>query len=220
MVKSARREWIEAILIAVILALFIRTFFIQAFKIPSGSMIPTLKPGDKIFVLKFLYGPRLPFSSLRLPMLVELKRSDVIVFVYPGSAHSRTFSAFKNYIDDEGLGPLYKRIFLFLKDTQPKDYIKRLIGLAQETVEIRNGDIYINGSIVDESSIRRGIYFNEGPFGQVGQTLRVPSDSYYCLGDNSASSRDSRYWGFVNKRYLIGKAVFIWWPLNRIGFIK
>jgi signal peptidase I len=218
--KSSRREWIEAIFIAVLLAFFIRTFFVQAFKIPSGSMMPILKPGDRILVNKLFYGPIIPILDLKLPSLKEPKRSDVIVFIYPASAHSRTFTAFKRYIDDENLGPMYRRLITFFRETQVKDYIKRLIGLPQELVEIKNGTIYINARSVQEDQIRRNIYLNEGPFGQIGQQMRVPTDSYYCLGDNSGSSRDSRYWGFVNKRYLIGKAFFIYWPIQRMGFIR
>ncbi len=218
--KSVLREWAEAIVIAFLLAMFIRTFFIQAFKIPSGSMIPTLKPGDRILVNKLFYGPHIPIINLKLPILVQPKRAEVIVFVYPESANQRTFVNFRHYVDDDSLGPVYMRLIKFLKDTQAKDYIKRLVGLPKEAVEIRNGDIYINGRISENSQIRKGVYFNEGPYGAAGQKIQVPADSYYCLGDNSAASRDSRYWGFVNKKYLIGKAVLVYWPLNRIRFIK
>src|SRR3989338_8499272 len=82
-VKSQVREWVESIVIAIVLALFIRAFIIQAFKIPSGSMIPTFEIGDRIFVNKFLYGARIPFTNFRLPAVREPKRGDIIVFVSP-----------------------------------------------------------------------------------------------------------------------------------------
>lgn len=219
-VKSSFREWVEAILIAFLLAMFIRTFFVQAFKIPSGSMIPTLLPGDRILVNKFLYGPQIPLLDVKLPMLKNPQRGDVIVFVYPESAGKRNLSSLKKYIDDESAGSIFKRLFLFFRDTASKDYIKRLIGLPGETIEIRNGDIYINDHLADNSQIRKGIYLNEGAYGQPEQIVAVDKDSYYCLGDNSSSSRDSRYWGFVNKKYLIGKAILIYWPVNRMRIIK
>ena len=218
--KSSFREWTEAIVIAFLLAMFIRTFFLQAFKIPSGSMIPTLLPGDRILVNKFSYGPQIPFLDAKLPMLKNPERGDVIVFVYPESAGKRNFAGFRHYLDDESLGSVFKRLFLFFRDTSSKDYIKRLIGLPNENVEIRNGDIYINNHLVDNSQIRKGIYLNEGPYGQPEQIINVAKDSYYCLGDNSSSSRDSRYWGFVDKKYLIGKAMLIYWPVNRMRIIK
>lgn len=219
-IKPWIKEWVEAIVIALIFSLVIRTFFIQAFKIPTGSMIPTLRPGDRIMVNKLFFGPRIPLLGLRLPMLRKPARSDVIVFVYPESANKRNFKAFKRYIDDERRGPVHSRVWAFLKETQSKDYIKRLIGLPGETVEIRDGDIYINGQLSDSSQIRKVLYFNEGAYGGEGQVVEISEDSYYCLGDNSSSSRDSRYWGFVNKEFLIGKAFLVYWPLNRIRIIR
>lgn len=207
-------------MIAFLLAMFIRTFFIQAFKIPSGSMIPTLLPGDRIMVTKFLYGPQIPIVDIKLPMLKSPQRGDVIVFVYPESANKRNFSSLRHYLDDDSLGSVFKRIFIFFKETAATDYIKRLIGLPGETVEIRNGDIYIDGKPVDNNKLRNWVYLNEGPYGQVDHYVTVPEKAYYCLGDNSGSSRDSRYWGFVDEKYLIGKAVLIYWPLNRIRIIR
>ncbi|MBU2541910.1 MAG: signal peptidase I [Candidatus Omnitrophica bacterium] len=219
-VKSARREWIEAIIIAFILALIIRTFLLQAFKIPSGSMIPTLRPGDRILVNKLFYGPKIPFLGARLPRLKELKRGEVIVFIYPPSAGKRNFESFKQYLNDETSGLLYRRMLSFFKDTRSKSYIKRLIGLPGEAVQIKNGDIYINDELVENSRIRANTYFNEGPYGGADRIVDIPDNSYYCLGDNSSSSRDSRYWGFVNERFLTGKAFLIYWPLNRMRIIR
>ncbi len=188
-VKSQAREWAESIIIAVILAFLIRTFVVQAFKIPSGSMIPTFKIGDRIFVNKFIYGAKIPFTDFRLPAVRQPKRGDIIVFVS---------------IEDP-----------------KKDFVKRLIATEGETVEIRDGKIYMDDKVIDSpSSIQSVYYYNAGDYGKEGQIIKIPKDSYYALGDNSASSRDSRYWGFVPKNNLIGKAILIYWPLHRIKIIK
>ena len=188
-VRSQIREWVESIVIAVILALFIRAFIVQAFKIPSGSMIPTFEIGDRIFVNKFLYGARIPFTDLRLPAVRQPKRGDIIVFVSP--------------------------------EVPKKDFVKRLIGLGGETLEIKDGGVYINSRPINNPSTTRPIYYyNRGDYGKVGEPITVPKGSYYALGDNSASSRDSRYWGFVPKKNLIGKAVLIYWPIHRMRLIR
>ena len=187
--KSQVREWTESILIALVLALIIRTFVVQAFKIPSGSMIPTFNIGDRIFVNKFIYGAKIPFTDIRLPALREPKRGDIIVFISP----------------EDG----------------KKDFVKRLIAVEGQTVEIRDGKIYIDGKLVEEpASVRSVYYYNAGDYGKERTFVKVPKDSYFALGDNSASSRDSRYWGFVPKKNLLGKVIFIYWPLHRMKVIK
>ena len=187
--KSEIREWTESIVIALILALLIRTFVIQAFKIPSGSMIPTFEIGDRIFVSKFIYGARLPFTKIRLPALRQPHRGDIVVFVSP--------------------------------ETPKKDFVKRLIALEGETVEIKNGSILINGKdIYGPTSVKSNYYYNRGDYGKDGMAVTVPEGFYFTLGDNSANSRDSRYWGFVPKKNLIGKAVFLYWPIQRIRIIR
>lgn len=185
--KSVAREWIESIIIAFILAMFIRTFIVQAYKIPSGSMQPGLMVGDRILVNKFIYGAKIPFTNLRLPALREPERGDVIVFIYP---------------KDPG-----------------RDFIKRLIAKEGETVQIKYGKVHVNGNALNNPTFARR-YYNRGPFGQEGKIIVVPKDSYYVLGDNSASSEDSRYWGFVPENNLLGKAFFIYWPPHRIRIIK
>jgi signal peptidase I len=182
------REWGESILIAVILALLIRAFIIQAFKIPSGSMIPTFEIGDRIFVSKFIYGARIPFTDIRLPAVRQPARGDIVVFKST--------------------------------ETPKKDFVKRLIAIDGETIEIKDGNIYINGEITDEPKVRSISYYNAGAYGKEGVPITIPKDSYYVLGDNSANSRDSRYWGFVPKRNLIGKAILIYWPIHRMRIIK
>ena len=188
--KSELREWVESIFIAFVIAIVLQTFVVQAFKIPSGSMIPTFNIGDRIFVNKFLYCARVPFVNIRLPGMNvrQPKRGDIIVFQSP--------------------------------EDPKKDFVKMLIAVGGEIVEIKDGAILVNGKRVNEPSIRRGSYYNAGDFGKEAQAVIVPQGCYYALGDNSANSRDSRYWGFVPKANLIGKAVCIYWPLNRIKAIK
>lgn len=186
--KSMFREWVESAVFAFILFLLIRTFVVQAFRIPTGSMRPTLKEGDMLLVSKFWYGVKVPFTDIIFPGVSRPQRGDVAVFLYP--------------VDKK------------------RDFIKRLIGLSGEAVEIRDGKIYIDGIIVDDSKISSKFYYNRGKYAVAGKKIYVPEDSYFVLGDNSASSHDSRYWGFVPNKYLIGKAFIIYWPPNRIRLIK
>jgi len=186
--KSVIRDWVESIIVAFILAMIIRTFVVQAFKIPTGSMRMTLIEGDLILVNKFIYGAKIPFTRLRLPAMRQPKRGDVIVFIYP--------------------------------EDKKKDFIKRLVGLPGETVEIKGGSIYINGKSIQESIFNQIYYYNRGDLGLEGQKILIPKDCYFVLGDNSASSKDSRFWGFVPKDNLLGKALIIYWPLNRIRLLK
>jgi signal peptidase I len=213
--KSAIKEWVESVLIALVLAIFIRTYFIQPFKIPSGSMRMTLVEGDHLFVDKLNYGPILlpelhspdflrqfmgsnfdmhwpqfmqPLANVRLPGFGHPKRGDIMVFVYPGD--------------------------------RTKDFIKRLIGLPGDQVEIKEGTIYINGKQVTDPRIRNIYYYNRGEYGQEGVPITVPPGHYFMLGDNSGSSHDSRYWGFIEEKDIVGRADFLFWPLNRIRIIK
>ncbi len=174
--KMIIRENLESLVIAFILAMIIRAFVVQAYKIPTGSMIPTLKVGDRILVSKFIYKFWKP------------QRGDVIVFKYPKNPRVA--------------------------------YIKRLIGLPGEKIQINNGHIYINGKEIEQKNINCRFYYNYGKNGEVGEVYQIPPKSYFALGDNSANSRDSRYWGVVPKKNLIGRAFFIYWPPNRIRVIR
>lgn len=186
--KSFFREAIEILAIAFLLAWIIKVFVFELYKIPSGSMIPTLLVGDRIVVVKFIYGPRIPFINVRLPGIREPKRGEIIVFKSP--------------------------------DTPNKVFIKRLIATEGESVEISKGKILINGKPLDSPPPFRTIYYyNQGEYGQERKAVYVPKDGYFVLGDNSASSRDSRYWGFVPKNYIIGRAVLIILPPKRIQLI-
>lgn len=182
------RDWVESIIVALILAIVIRTFVIQAFKIPTGSMRMTLIEGDLILVNKFIYGVKIPFTNYHLPAIRQPKRGDVVVFVYP--------------------------------EDKKKDFIKRLAALPGDTIEIKGGSIYINGKPASEPIFNQIYYYNRGEFAAEGQKIQVPANSYFVLGDNSISSKDSRYWGFVPKDFLLGQAMVIYWPPQRIRPIK
>lgn len=194
MKKSLVREWIESIVIAAVLVIILKTFFFQMYKIPTTSMVPTLMPGDKIFVNKLSYGPKLPFTQVRLPGFSRIQRGDVVVFVPP----------------QEVTQPWYKR----------KPYIKRVIGFPGEAVEIKKGNIYINDEEIVMPKIAAFFYYNQGRYADSGEKIIVPKGKYFCLGDNSISSKDSRYWGFVDKKQIVGEAILIWWPPKRIGMIE
>lgn len=187
-IKSVVRDWVESIVVAFILAMIIRTFVIQAFKIPSGSMRSTLLEGDLILVNKFIYGAKIPFTGLNLPALRQPKKGDVIVFIYP--------------------------------DNPKKDFIKRLVGSPGETLEIKSGTVYVNDKPLIDSIFSQRYYYNRGEFGQEGKKIKIPEDNFFVLGDNSASSQDSRYWGFVPRKNILGKALVIYWPPQRIKIIR
>lgn len=184
--KSIVREYGEAIIIAIILALFIRAFVVQAFKIPSGSMEPTLLVGDHILVNKFIYGIRVPIVNKEIIPLKSPKQFDIVVFRYP---NDRT-----------------------------KDYIKRVIGLPLQKVQIINKKIYINDAPLNEpygyyddgQRTVPGLRDNFGP-------VVVPPHSYFVMGDNRDHSHDSRFWGFVDDSDLVGEAFIIYWSWNQEG---
>jgi signal peptidase I len=180
--KSVLREYAEAIAIAVVLALFIRTFVVQAFKIPSGSMKPTLLVGDHILVNKFIYGIKIPFTDKTIINLGKPNRGDVVVFKYP-------------------------------LDTK-KDYIKRVVGLPGDKVELVNKQLFINDRVTDDPHASYSIYGNLRNFGPVS----VPAHHLFVMGDNRDESSDSRVWGFVPDAYLKGKAFLIYWSWDRTNF--
>jgi len=179
--KSSLRENIEAILVAVVLALFIRTFVVQAFKIPSGSMKNTLLIGDHILVNKFIYGIKLPFIGTKLVPIKDPQPEDIVVFEYP--------------------------------DDPSKDFIKRVIGVAGDRIEIRDKKVYVNNKLLDQDfaifTDNRSIQSRDD-FGPV----TVPKDSLFVMGDNRDNSHDSRFWGFVKLKAVKGKAFIIYWSWN------
>ena len=162
-------DWAETIVVALVLALIIRAFFLQVFWIPSGSMEPTLDIGDRIVVNKVVYNFRHP------------RRFEIIVFrAVPAMGEEK------------------------------KDLIKRVVGLPGETLEVKDGAININGQVVAENHTMNQDYANYGP-------VTIPDDSYFVMGDNRPASADSRYWGFLPKKKIIGKAFLRLWPLTKFG---
>jgi len=198
-VKSKKKlfwEYLEAIVTALVLALIIRAYIVQAFKIPSGSMIPTLLVGDHILVNKFIYGTKIPFTDKRILIFRKPEKGDIIVFKYP--------------------------------EDPRKDFIKRVIATGGDTVEERNKVVYVNGVRGLESyahhydnGLRLGGNDPRDNFGPI----TVPKNKIFVMGDNRDQSYDSRYWGFVDLKEVLGKALIIYWSwdpddwarFNRIG---
>jgi len=187
--KSTLREYTEAILVALLLALFIRTFVVQAFKIPSGSMLDTLLIGDHILVNKFIYGIKNPLTGNTWIPVKKPERKDIVVFKYP-------------------LNP-------------GQDYIKRVIGVAGDQIEIRDKKVYLNGKLQDESytifSDSRILPANVQPRDNMGP-VTVPADSLFVMGDNRDNSYDSRFWHFVDLKAVKGKAFVLYWSWDKENF--
>ena len=179
--KSVAREYAEALIVALLLAFVIRSFLVQAFKIPSGSMLPTLQIGDHILVNKFLYGLRLPYPlETTLWEWQRPERGDVIVFIYPRD--------------------------------RSKDFIKRVVAVAGDSVEIRHKVVYINGEKVEDphATFKYGDQEIPGPRDNLGPLI-VPEHKLFVMGDNRDESHDGRFWGFVDLDDVKGKAFLIYW---------
>lgn len=192
-------EYIKSIGIAILIALFIRAYIVQAFKIPSGSMIPTLLIGDHLLVNKFIYGVHPPFSDKKVLVFEKPKRGDIIVFKYP--------------------------------EDPSRDFIKRVIGIEGDTIEIKNKKVFVNGIELKEPYARyvdSYIHPRElDPRDNFGP-VKVPKGKLFVMGDNRDQSYDSRFWGFVDLKDVKGKAFIIYWSwdsesgkprLERIGKI-
>lgn len=190
-------EYGEALVVAILLAIAIRGAAVQAFKIPSGSMLPTLQIGDHLLVAKFLYGVRIPYTAVRVLRIRAPARGDIVVFAYP--------------VEDS------------------KDFIKRVMGIPGDRIEVRDKKVFVNGDPVedpwgfhvDRVTLPGGVERRDN-FGPV----EVPSGQYFVMGDNRDRSYDSRFWGFVEDARIKGKAFIIYWSwdsenlrprLGRIG---
>ncbi len=186
--KSMLREYAEAIIIAVLLAVFIRTFVVQAFKIPSGSMKVTLLVGDHILVNKFTYGVKVPMTDKQILHFSDPKRGDIVVFRYP--------------VDPA------------------KDFIKRVIGLPGDSVRIVDKQVYVNDELLEEPYIQhtddRILPASVSPRDNM-DTIVVPENSLFVMGDNRDESYDSRFWDFVELNEIKGRAFIIYWSWNRDG---
>ncbi len=194
--KPWYREWSEAMFVAIILALIIRTFLFQAFKIPSGSMLDTLLIGDHLLVNKFIYGTKLPWSDDRFLSIRDPERGDVIVFEFP---------------QDEGKS-YFKR----------RDFIKRVVGLPGDLIEVKAKQVYVNGKLFnipqEKHKDKDMIPAAASPRDFTGPIM-VPAGNYFVMGDNRDYSFDSRFWGYVHKSKIKGIAFIKYWSWNSEGNI-
>lgn len=225
---SEDQEWADTVFSAVLLAAVLMYFILQAFKIPSGSMRKTFIEGDHLFVNKFIYGLRVPFTGKRILSFSSVERGDVIVFRFPSDDPKEVHCGSNQY---------------------GKDFIKRVVGIPGDEVEIRDGHVLINGKeLVNEDYVQyldkfrqpmsykaeqlgRDKYQELWVSGRLDAELddvlrdqfgpvRVPEGSYMAMGDNRDRSCDSRYWGPVEMRYIKGKAWFIYFPFSRMGKVR
>jgi signal peptidase I len=198
-------EWAKSFTIAIVLFLFVRTFLVEAFKIPSGSMEKTLLVGDFLLVNKLVYGAEVPFTGKHLPAIRHPQRGDVIVFQWP--------------VDPS------------------KNFVKRLVGVPGDTLEMKFGDLYVNGLRQDEQRyvthsepeadpiavdfewqkkylVRTAEAAGAPPTRNNWGPLVVPPDEYFVLGDNRDNSLDSRYWQFVPDSLIRGRPMFVYYSYD------
>jgi signal peptidase I len=193
--KSPVREYFESICVAVILAFFVRTFVVQAFKIPTGSMENNLLIGDHLLVNKFVFAPTLTALERTLLPIDPIRRGDIIVFKYP--------------------------------EDPSRDFIKRVIGLPGDTIEMRNKKVYLNGKPFDEPYVHfldppqeggsNAPDIEDGDLRRGFPVMTVPPDKYFMMGDNRDNSQDSRWWGFLDRDHVKGKALFIYFSFGEGG---
>ena len=185
-IKSTAREYFESIIIAVILALFVRTWAVQAFKIPTGSMEQNLLIGDHLLVNKFVFGPTATELERAVLPIGRVERGDILVFKYP--------------------------------EEPERDFIKRVIGLPGEILEVRDKQVHINGAPLDEPYLQQPRSQRPGAlvldrrdnFGPVS----IPPDHYFMMGDNRDNSEDSRFWGTLPHANVKGRAMVIYWSYS------
>jgi len=183
--KSVVREYAEAIIIAVVLTLLVRAFVIQAFRIPTGSMMDTLLVGDFLFVNKFIYGATIPFTDVRLPVVREPKPGDIIVFKYPGDL-KRDF--------------IKRCIAVGGQTVEIRDKVVYVDGVARDEPYVIRSDPRI---FPREISPRDNM-----------DPLYVPEGYIFMMGDNRDNSHDSRFWGPLDVKLLKGKAMILYWSWN------
>lgn len=185
--QTMLKEYGEALLVALVLAFFIRSFVVQAFKIPSGSMLQTLQIGDHLLVTKFAYGLKIPFTDIMIYEREGPQHGDIIVFDYP--------------------------------EDPSKNYIKRVIGTPGDVIEMRDKQLFRNGELLREpyvQHVRPSIDPRRDNFGPI----TVPEDKYFVLGDNRDESSDSRFWGFVDRKAIAGKALILYWSWGSLTDIR
>lgn len=177
-------EYGEAIFVAAVLFFFLRTFVVQAFQIPTGSMEDTLLVGDFLVANKFIYGARVPFTGWRLPAVREPEPGDIVVFKAP-------------HVE--------------------KDYIKRCVAVAGDTVQVKQNVLFVNGKAKDESYV---VFKGVGIPMAVNWGPKVVPDGYlFMLGDNRNQSQDSRFWGFLDEKRVKGHAMFLYFSWDKDRFL-
>jgi signal peptidase I len=186
--KSVLREYTESLIIAVVLALFVRTFVFQAFKIPTGSMEPNLLIGDHLIVNKMIFAPTAMGVERALMPTRDIRRGDIAVFKYP--------------------------------EEPERDFIKRVIGLPGDRLELRSKVLYINDQPLPEPYAHYALPASPDASGASGDLrefygpVTVPQGQYFMMGDNRDNSEDGRYWGFLPAGYVKGKALFIYFSFD------
>ena len=224
--KSLFREYAESIGLAILFALVLRGFVIEAFKIPTGSMIPTLLVGDHLFVNKFIYGVRIPFTETYVTRFEQPERGEVVVFKFPRNEA-------REYLAKQ---PASRRECIDTSSLQDeKDFIKRIVAVGGDTVELRDNQLIINGEPVPRTFLRKettgnflyphriyeveklnghkytiqysGADENFGP-------IKVQQGHVFAMGDNRDNSSDGRCWGQVPVQNIKGRAMIIWWSIG------
>jgi signal peptidase I len=215
----AIREQVVTLVLAVVIALLIRAMIVEPFRIPSGSMFPTLLIGDHLFVNKFLYGPKIPFTDYRLPGLREPERGDVVVF---------EVARIPNGVPNSNIVPADRR-----PDASREDFVKRIVGMPGDRIEVRDNKLYVNHELVEKVRLEGAFIDDEGaaldPYSEVlGDCVHgalddphklglmrtpfvVEPDRYFMMGDNRDNSNDSRQWGTVRLDEFKGPAFIIYW---------
>ncbi|HOJ63756.1 MAG TPA: signal peptidase I [Spirochaetota bacterium] len=229
--KKIIRDIILIYVIAVLFVLFFNSFIMQAYKVPSNSMFPTISEGDRVLANKFIYGPKLPFTDIRIFNATKnIKRGDVIIFLskeYYNTNHlfrslsSLIYTLTFSLVD----------ISSFLKNYDANMYIKRVIGIPGDRIkfEINNNKVII---LINEINEKKVINLNYKVIEETEENsplissmiiqneIILKENQYYVIGDNRAVSADSRIWGPIDSNQIIGKAVLKYWPISSFGFIN
>ena len=241
--KKHSREWFEALVIAAIFATFLRIFIVESYHIPTGSMESTLLAGDFLFVNKYVYGPKLPFTDIRLPGVAKVDRGDVIVFKFP---KDRSLNYIKRCVAVSGdTLEIHNQQLLVNKKVSPLPPHGQFIGtrlpagVADEMIFPQNSDFnkdnygpiriprkgdvlqlsprtypLYSSLIADEghevSLMGRLVFIDGAPASE----YRVKDNYYFAMGDNRDNSLDSRFWGFLPEKDLVGQALIVYWSWN------
>ncbi len=199
------------------MALFVRAVVVQAYKIPSGSMIPTLLVGDHILVNKFIYGFHVPFTGIRVPGIRSPEAGDIVVFSFPGNSQKEECTSISANISLRLEHAWSSRNPFELFKDDCRDFVKRVIGVGGDRIEINNRRVFVNDILLDESYIMHDDPAltgrprdNFGPF-------TVPEGSVFVMGDNRDNSYDSRYWGVVDLDKIEGRVFMMYWSWDSSG---